>query len=253
MSYASVASHNAPPPSLQPHADPALLNTGTPAHHPPVDSNNQKVNVANQGFKQHPSTQTSELNIPTDAERDRTWDQKRSRKEKAKEELGKAEAEADHLWELAKNQLLRPGVAGGLIGIVNIGLISSIGYQFYARPEIRFDKRILSGTIIGGLLLFGAEGYLADAYSKTEGGRAEEKRAKEEGAAIWRHTKEIVLRPGVLGGIVGLLNLGLLGGLGYSFYANPDLRQDRQFISAATVGTLALFGAEGYVAEKYRK
>lgn len=38
-------------------------------------------------------------------------------KEKAKHELDRAEEEGEHLWDVAKEQLLRPGVAGGLVGL----------------------------------------------------------------------------------------------------------------------------------------
>ena len=53
-------------------------------------------------------------------------------------------------------------------------------------------------------ILLGAEGYAADAYAKTPRGREESRRAKEEGAVLYRHAKETILRPGVLGGAVGL-------------------------------------------------
>ena len=44
---------------------------------------------------------------------------KKARKlaDKAKHELDRAEEEGEHLWGLAKEQLLRPGVAGGLVGL----------------------------------------------------------------------------------------------------------------------------------------
>lgn len=39
-------------------------------------------------------------------------------KARSKEVVHKAEAEGFYLWELLKEQLFRPGVAGGLIGVV---------------------------------------------------------------------------------------------------------------------------------------
>lgn len=99
------------------------------------------------------------------------------------------------------------------------------------------------------LALFGAEGVLVERYRNTDAGRAEEKKAREEGATIYKHTKEVVLRPGVLGGLVGALNVGILGGVGYWSYANWDrpTAWDRKTVSAATVGLLTLFAGEGYV------
>lgn len=41
----------------------------------------------------------------------------RDLKEKAKHDLDRAEEEGEHLWGIAKEQLLRPGVAGGLVGL----------------------------------------------------------------------------------------------------------------------------------------
>lgn len=35
----------------------------------------------------------------------------------AKKDLHKAEAESEHIWEIAKERLLQPHVAGGLMGV----------------------------------------------------------------------------------------------------------------------------------------
>ncbi|KZV82764.1 hypothetical protein EXIGLDRAFT_778226 [Exidia glandulosa HHB12029] len=271
MSYAHVAATNAPPPSQQPHANQGLLNTGSTGTGPqpyPVDTYNEKVNVVTPGFKDHPTTVTSEYVPPSDDELERKYGigstARRSgnatgsskadhRKEKAKEHLGRAEAEAATAWEYAKHQILRPGVAGGILGFVNLALIGTAGYQFYTRPEIRTDKQIVGGTLAGALVLFGAEGWLAEAYAQTDAGKAEAQRAKEEGSAAWRHTKQVVLRPGVMGGLLGVLNVGVLGGVGYTFYTRPELQNDRRLISAVTVGVLSLFAGEGFIAEQYTK
>lgn len=53
-----------------------------------------------------------------DATENRTGSSKRkARKEKAQDAVHNAEAEGLHIWEVAKDALLRPGVAGGLIGV----------------------------------------------------------------------------------------------------------------------------------------
>jgi hypothetical protein len=87
---------------------------------------------------------------------------------------------------------------------VNIGLISGVGYTYYACPHLRRDTRFLTSTAAAALAVFGAEGYLAETYRKTPAGREEERKAKEEGAALYRYGREHLLRPGVLGGLVGV-------------------------------------------------
>lgn len=54
------------------------------------------------------------------------------------------------------------------------------------------------------LTILGAEGYAAEKYRETPAGREEERRAKEEGTALYRTCREHILRPGVLGGLVGV-------------------------------------------------
>lgn len=38
----------------------------------------------------------------------------------AKKDLHKVEAESEHIWEIAKERLLQPHVAGGLMGVGKI-------------------------------------------------------------------------------------------------------------------------------------
>jgi hypothetical protein len=129
---------------------------------------------------------------------------------------------------------------------VNVGLLAFAGREFYAKPHLRTDARALGTVAATTLVLLGAEGALADAYVKTEAGQKEKVRAKKEGAAIYRQTREVVLRPGVLGGLVGVLNLGILGGVGYAAYLNWDQpRWDRRTISVISAGLLTLAAGEG--------
>lgn len=98
----------------------------------------------------------------------------------------------------------------------------------------------------------GSEGYIADAYANTEQGRVEAHRAREEGAYLYRQAKQVVLRPGILGGIVGIFNLSILGVVGYFAYENWDLpRWDRRTVSAISAGLLGLSVTEGYDAPLY--
>lgn len=151
------------------------------------------------------------------------------------------------------------------IFVVNVGILSSVGYAAYTKPELRQDAKFLVSTTAGILALFGAEGYATERYLETPAGQAEEKRAKEEGAALYRVTREQVLRPGVLGGLVGaceslckeplsrvtdvnfvLVNAGILGTLGYFAYLHWDVPHwDRRTVSVISVGLLTLWTGEG--------
>ncbi|TCD63031.1 hypothetical protein EIP91_006067 [Steccherinum ochraceum] len=252
MSYASVASHNAPPPSMQPHADPALLNTEPPSADNIADEAN-KVNLVAPDFKEHLAAAEERAeyskSVPVGAP-----SKPQSAKDRARRYAHDAEQEGFHLWNVTKDYLFRPAVAGGLVGLVNIGLISGVGYTYYACPHLRRDTRALTSTAAAAFAVFGAEGYLAENYRKTAAGREEERKAKEEGAALYRYGREHLLRPGVLGGLVGIVNAGILGGLGYVTYINWDApRWDRRTVSAISVSLLTLWAGEGYLAEQYRK
>ncbi|KAJ7703316.1 hypothetical protein B0H17DRAFT_1042690 [Mycena rosella] len=221
-SYAAVAANNAPPPSQQPHADPALLNTEPPTASPKIDGT-KKVNV-----------------VPMPNRR-------------AHRRLDETKAEGIYLWESAKHYLFRPGVAGGLIGLVNIGLMAGAARAFYAQPHYRRDTTVISSTVAATLAILSVEGWAAEAYRKTAAGQEEERRAKEEGALIYRHAREQILRPGTLGGIVGLINVAILGAVGYLSYENWDRSWDRRFVSAVSAALLTLSVGEGFLAEQYRK
>lgn len=261
MSYAAVTAEYTPPNNATP--DPALLQTARP-HRDIVADDAAKVNVVSPDFKVHPATVTSETDILVeDASSDETdpgaapgapKKARKSRKNKAKRELRKAEDEGLYLWELAKEQILRPGVAGGLVGVVNVGLLAGASYAFYTHPHLRSDKQAIGGTLAAALVLSGVEGYAVERFRETPYGQEEERRAKQEGALLYRHAREAVLRPGVLGGLVGVVNLGVLGTVGYFAYSNWDRPTwDRRTVSAVSVGLLTLWGGEGYVAELYRE
>lgn len=122
-----------------------------------------------------------------------------------------------------------------------------MSYKLYTEPGLRSDQRFLTTSAVSALAIFGAEGWYADAYRKTESGQREERKAREEGGALYNHAKQVVLRPGVLGGLVGVVNVGVLGAVGYWSYTNWDRpsQWDRRTVSAASVGLLALFAGEG--------
>ena len=137
---------------------------------------------------------------------------------------------------------------------MNVGILGYTGYALYTDPQLRRDTRALSIGGVSLLTLFGLEGFAAERYAQTPRGKEERRKARKEGAALYRHSREVILRPGVLGGIVGVVNLGILGGVGYAAYTNWDeQRWDRRVVSAVSVGLLGLWGGEGYLAEQYRE
>ncbi|TFK44618.1 hypothetical protein BDQ12DRAFT_730653 [Crucibulum laeve] len=256
MSYASVAATNAPPPSEQPHADPALLNTTPPTHTNIVDDSS-KLNIVGPDFKDDPHTYTSEADITVDDDDDIPVPSNsitHKKRTKSKKRLQEVEAEGAYIWETAKHYLFRPGVAGGLIGLLNVGLLAGTGRAFYLQPRLRRDTTAITSAIAATFALFSIEGYAAEKYRKTPRGQAEERRAREEGAIVYRHIREQVLRPGVLGGLVGIVNTAILGTVGYFSYVNWDKPTwDRRTVSAVTIGLLGLWTGEGYLTERYRK
>ncbi|THH15476.1 hypothetical protein EW146_g5004 [Bondarzewia mesenterica] len=238
MSYASVAAQNAPPLSEQPQPDPVLLNTGAPEPTAPADDA-AKVNVVPSDFKENPTTITSEAGKDL-AKGDE------SEKPEAHDRVHEFEAEGYHYWHVAKEYLLRPAVAGGLVGIVNLGLFAGAGYAYYTHPSLRRDTKVIASTAAVAAVLLGGEGYAAEKFRESPRGQEEERKARKEGSLIYRHAREQILRPGVLGGIVGLINVGILGTVGYFAYTNWDRPHwDRRTVSAVSVGLLTLWGGEG--------
>ncbi|KAI0645892.1 hypothetical protein C8Q79DRAFT_723341 [Trametes meyenii] len=231
----------------QPHPDPALLTTEPPSADNLADDA-AKLNIVAPDFKQHPETVTSAQDITKDLPTPGESKEGRSRRY-----LHEVEEEGFYLWNAARHYLLRPAVAGGLLGLVNVGLVGGAAYTYYTKPHLRRDTRAIVSTVAAALTLFGAEGYAAEKYSETPRGQREAEKAKKEGAALYRVAREHILRPGVLGGLLGVLNAGILGTVGYFSYINWDRPYwDRRTVSAVTVGLLTLWSGEGYLAERYR-
>jgi len=271
MSYAAVTKENREPLSQQPHPDTGLLNTEPPAEGEVQlpDGDSTKVTVAPSDWKEHPKSVAEDLREQKAAAQSAMSDnlnaatsgntngsaKRKERKERTQERLDEYEEEGKDLWARAKHTILQPGVAGGLLGVVNLGLLGTVSYKLYTEPHLRTDQRFITTSALSALAIFGAEGYFADAYSKTDAGQREAAKAREEGGALYSQAKQIILRPGVLGGVVGVLNVGVLGGLGYWSYVNWDhtYKWDRKTVSTATVGLIALFAGEGYLGEQYKE
>ncbi|KAJ6593788.1 hypothetical protein B0H19DRAFT_1092007 [Mycena capillaripes] len=235
-SYAEVAAHNREPIELQPHPDPALLNTTPQTASPDIDPT-KKVNVVPMSSPAAPAPAPR----PSASHR------------RPHNRIDETKAETAYLWGAAKHYLFRPGVAGGLIGLVNIGLVAGAARAFYVQPHLRRDTAAISTTVAATLAILGVEGYAADAYAKTAAGQEEKRRAQEEGALLYRHAREQILRPGTLGGLVGIINLAILGTIGYFSYENWDRPWDRRMVSAVSAGLLTLSVGEGFLAEKYNE
>jgi len=141
MSYADITKTYIP--ADQPQPDTALLNT-EPPEAPLVADDTSKVNVVHPDFKENPMTVTSENRPPPDSAREK-------KKDKAERKLREAEEEGLYLWQLTKQVLLRPGVAGGLVGLGGHSLFFHVLFQltrFYSqhRSSRRRCTRVLYPT-----------------------------------------------------------------------------------------------------------
>lgn len=85
---------------------------------------------------------------------------------------------------------------------MNVGIISGVGYLAYTKPRLRQDLRVVSGTVAGIFAIVGVEGYISKLYAT--GVESEKPRVASDNARILDLTKKHLLRPGVLGGFVGL-------------------------------------------------
>ncbi|KAK0225794.1 hypothetical protein IW262DRAFT_1457055 [Armillaria fumosa] len=244
-SYASAAKRAVDDNHPDPLPDTGLLNT-TPSSANPVVDDTAKVNLVPSDFKSNPITTTSASAPPSDSDLS-------SNKKPSNRNLREVKQEGYYLWDVAKDYLFRPGVAGGIIGIVNVGILAGAACAFYIQPHLRRDTKAISATVAASIAFLSVEGFAAEKYSKTPKGQEEARHAKEEGSLIYRHLREQILRPGVLGGLLGIVNTGILGAMGYFSYMNWDKPTwNRRVVSAVSIGILALWTGEGVVAESIR-
>ncbi|KAK0485675.1 hypothetical protein IW261DRAFT_1451495 [Armillaria novae-zelandiae] len=244
-SYASAAKRAVDDNHSNPLPDTGLLNTAPSSANPVVDDTT-KVNLVPSDFKSNPITATSASAPPPDSDLP-------SNKKPDNRHLREVKQEGYYLWDIAKDYLLRPGVAGGIIGIVNVGILAGAARALYTQSHLRRDAKAISATVAASIALLSVEGFAVEKYSKTPKGQEEARRAKEEGSLIYRHLREQILRPRVLGGLLGIVNAGILSAVGYFSYINWDKPTwDRRVVSAISVGILALWTGEGVVAESIR-
>ncbi len=107
-SYASAAKRAVDDNHPDPLPDIGLLNT-TPSSANPVVDDTAKVNLVPSDFKSNPITATSANAPPPDSDL--------SSNKRSNRHLREVKQEGYYLWDVAKDYLLRPGVAGGIIGI----------------------------------------------------------------------------------------------------------------------------------------
>jgi len=233
MSYASVTSHNAS--TDQPLPDPALLNTSKPTASGVADDT-VKVGVVSPNFKENPATTTS-INRPPRFEEEESDPSPHRRtaknKAKAKKLAHDAEKEVVHWSAVAKELVLRPPVAGGLVGVVNLGLIGYTGYKFYSEPHLRRDHRFVTSTVAGAMVLLGLEGYGAQSFTPV----------REEEDVLIQYVRQ---NPKSTRTFFSILNVGIVGATGYLAYSKWD-RWDRRTFATLAAG-LASFGlGESYL------
>ena len=78
-----------------------------------------------------------------------------------------------------------------------------MGYTFYTKPDRR-NFTAIGSSAVAALLVIGAEGYAAEKYTEIPRGNQGERRTRERSTLLYKHFREHVLRPDVLGGSVGL-------------------------------------------------
>jgi len=88
-------------------------------------------------------------------------------------------------------------------GTVNIGLLASVGRIFYLRPHLRRDATAISSALAATVALISIESIAAEKYRQRPRDQ-EHKRATEEGTLVFRRIQEQIIRPNVLGGLVGM-------------------------------------------------
>lgn len=81
----------------------------------------------------------------------------------------------------------------------------------------------------------------------------EAKAAKIKSAEWYEQVKEVVLRPGVAGGLAGAFNVAVLGTIGYFSYQNWNRPWDRRIVVGVVAGLIGLSGLEGYAGKVYQE
>jgi len=161
----------------------------------------------------------------------------------------RSEAPILRRWEMVKEVILRPSIAGGLVGIVNIGLLAGGSYAFYTQPKLRHDTKMITSAIVATFALFGAESYVAQTCPRPLKENKAYRRGEEDRATSFvchpAHEPEPMRMSRIVEGTTGIVNAGVLsivGFLTYKYWDSPNW--DRRIVSAASVGLVALLVGE---------
>merc|ERR1712093_747703 len=97
------------------------------------------------------------------AKAEKTWEQG---KESAKAEYDKLSKKSKEEWQAAKNsdlgkEIQKPEVWGSMLGVANLAVIGSVAFYTYANwHKPRWDRRVVSATVVAVSAWFGLQGYL---------------------------------------------------------------------------------------------
>ncbi|OAV99101.1 hypothetical protein PTTG_02370 [Puccinia triticina 1-1 BBBD Race 1] len=144
MSYASVLAENAPPVDEQPKPDPNLLE-GQGDHLPNEKREDDKSGENND---EHRSNHTNEDRSSSTVKEDQV-----------KQEAKKVAKEGKRQLQDPKNQ----AAAISLVNVITLSATAFIALKYWNKPH--WDKRVVSGLIVGVSAIMGGQGYLAKLFS----------------------------------------------------------------------------------------
>ncbi|KAH9819482.1 hypothetical protein DFH28DRAFT_956181 [Melampsora americana] len=151
MSYASITAQNTLPPEQQPKPDPNLLEGSNQSYHQisSSDSNHPPSNgVPNEEYK--------ETEEGSDQGKTPTKKKSNQKTKRMNEEIEKGSKKARR--ELSK----APQVKLDVLKIINLGVLSTVGILMFKNwDQKRWDRRIISASVIGLGVWFSSQGYLA--------------------------------------------------------------------------------------------
>jgi len=190
MSYAAAAAKDALPRSQQAKPNPNLLQTGS-LDSLPLDDDDAKVKTVSteqisSNIKQDANAakdKTSKETSKAKAESEKKMDQFKERGEKltkeAKRKASELEGEARDTARSAKKKASEfeheakdevrkhPKAYGTALAGLNLAILGAVGYITYAHWNTRWDRRVVSATVIGLGAWFGLQSFVGvEEYKK---------------------------------------------------------------------------------------
>ncbi|KAF9047254.1 hypothetical protein BJ165DRAFT_1464768 [Panaeolus papilionaceus] len=224
MSYASVAAHNAPPPSQQPQPDPALLNVTPPTSTSQINTSS-KVNLVAPDFKEQLESDDSDASHPSAP----STGVPRSSKVESRNR--------QHSQKSAPTAMTREKCIGGLVGIVNVGIFGLLGRTFFLRPQLQKDVTAILTSVGGSIALLTAQSHLLNSLG------IQRLQVKNNLATP---LSAFLIRPLTHKHITGLNSVILGVSIGIASCTNWSRPTGKKLISALLTGLLALWGVESY-------